>query len=243
MKTEFESNNLSSLMIDLYKLFANERSTKEIHGLSIKLTGFDDEGNISEDDNIRQIIDNTLVNNGMQPIKTVANTIFPLNLWNPTLERNVLYERYNKIYPQLKKCPANKYGLYFERMINYDQQGFNQIENIINFYSTGNLRRSAYQVSIWDPIRDQKNVRMRGFPCLQHLVVSCVQKRITLIAFYATQFIFERGYGNFLGLCNLAKFLRKELGLPVESLMCYVGVERLNTSPRIINSLLAEYET
>ena len=243
--TELSSDNLSHLMLDVYDLFVSNKK-KEIHGLSLKLTGFDKDGNIAEDNGIRDSIDQHLITNGRQPIITVANTIFPANLWNPELDRKTLYKRYGNILPKIKKCKGNNHGLYFERMIDYvpdAEPKFNQIENIIEFFNSGTRRRSAFQVSVWDPTRDQKGVRQRGFPYLQHYVVSCVQQKVILMAFYATQFVFERAYGNLLGLCNLAKFFGYQVGLPVESLMCYVGVEQRDVSPKILQKILAENET
>lgn len=242
--TEIQGDNLSHLMLDVFDLFESSKKD-EIHGLSLKLTGFNEAGDITEDQGIRDSIDKHLVANKRQPISTVANTIFPANLWNPDLARDVLYKRYESVLPKIRKLKGNSYGLYFERMIDFDpkaERKINQIEEIIGFYEAGLLRRSAFQVSIWDPRRDLEKKRQRGFPCLQHYVVSCVQKKVVLIAFYATQFVFERAYGNLLGLCNLAKFFSYQVNLPVESLMCYVGVEQRDISPKILKTILTENE-
>lgn len=238
MKTEFINNNLSDLMIDLFKEY-DRISGNEISGLSITIKGFDNNNNVKEDETIRKKLDLALKNKGMQPISTVANTIFPVNLWNPELDRSELYKRYSRILPQLKKCPQNRKGIYFNRMINYDDNGFNQLNKIIEFYKSGNHRRSAFQASIWDPKRDMVNQRMRGFPCMQHLVFSCVQNRIVVIAFYATQYIFERAYGNFLGLCNLGKFMSHELQLPLHEVKCFIGSEQLSINKTQLNEILS----
>ena len=79
---------------------------------------------------------------------------------------------------------------------------------------------------------------MRGFPCMQHLVFSCVQDKLIVIAFYATQYIFERAYGNFLGLCNLGKFLSHELQVPLHEVKCYIGVEQLSISKYRLKEIL-----
>ena len=148
-------------------------------------------------------------------------------MWNPNQNRELLYIRYKKIIRKIKACPQNRYGIYFERMINYDEN-INQIDEIIKFYKSGNHRTSAMQIAIWDPTRDFKNTRMRGFPCMQQIVFSVVRNRLILFVFFATQYIFERAYGNFLGLCNLGKFMSHELGLPLREINCYIGVEKLN---------------
>ena len=44
----------------------------------------------------------------------------------------------------------------------------------------------------------------------------------------------KRGYGNYLGLCNLGQFMAKETGLPLARVNCFVG------NPRIDNFTQAE---
>ncbi len=236
MRTEFTNSNLSELVIDICTEFQNI-SGNEIQGLSITINDFDENNNVNETYEIRESFDRALKANGMLPISTVANTIFPINLWNPKLDRSVLFKRYLSIFPQIKKCPQNFHGVYFERMINY-KDGFNQLDKIIDFYKTDNHRRSAFQVSIWDPLRDMVNTRMRGFPCMQHLVFSCVQNQLIVFGFYATQYIFERAYGNFLGICNLGKFLSHELQIPLYQVKCYVGVEQLSITKSNLKVIL-----
>lgn len=237
MQTEFRDQNLSNLVKDIFSEF-DKISGKEISGLSATITGFDDNSNVIEDLGIREKIDRALKSKNMQPINTVANTIFPINLWNPVLGREILFKRYKNILPQLKKCPNNRLGIYFNRMIDFNDAGFNQLERIIEFYETGNHRRSACQVAIWDPLRDMHNTKMRGFPCLQHLVFSCVHDRLIVIAFYAPQYLFERAYGNFLGLCNLGKFMSHELQIPLHEVKCYIGVEQLSINKSSIKEIL-----
>lgn len=234
MKTEFCSNNLSNLIMDLFKAFI-EPGVKELPGLSITINGFTDQGNVIEDDKIRNKLDIALKQNNFQTINTVANTIFPVNLWNPEMKREVLFERYETILPKVKKCSLNSDGLYFERMINF-KAGFNQLDKVITIYNKGYKRRSACQVAIWDPLRDLKNVPYSKFPCLQHLVFQCVQKKLIVVGFYATQYLVERAYGNFLGLCNLGKFMAHELKLPLSEIKCYIGIELLD--PKISKSKL-----
>lgn len=237
MRTEFKSDNLSYLIVELLTEFT-KISGNEITGLSLSVRGFNSNNCVTEDIEVRRKLDAALEGEGLQPIGTVANTIFPINLWNKKLDRSLLYKRYMDILPQIKKCPQNRYGIYFNRMINYDDEGFNQIERIIEFYKKDNHRRSAFQVSIWDPHRDLVNTRMRGFPCMQHLVFSCVQNKIVVTSFYATQYIFERAYGNILGICNLGRFLAHELDIPLKEVNCFVGVEQLSIGKTRLSNIL-----
>ena len=142
----------------------------EIQPLIIIIDGF--EGSLPmEDSNIREAVDVSLKRTGMATCHTVANTIFPKSLWNPHIDREVLYKRYLNILERLRKCPKNKYGLYFERLINIGPENskVNQIEHIINTYLGGNHRRSALLASVINPHEDHTNQRRRGFPCLQQV--------------------------------------------------------------------------
>lgn len=236
MKTEFKNNSLSDLMISLYNEFANFPG-KEITGLSISINGFHDNGDVIEDLQFRDRINRGLQNLNLQSISTVANTIFPINLWNPDQPMDLLFSRYEKVLRHVHCCSKNRLGIYFERMINF-KDGLNQLKRLITFYRSGNHRRSAFQVAIWDPCRDLANTRMRGFPCLQHVVFSCVEHKLSMIGFYASQYLFARAYGNFLGLCNLGKFMSHELGIPLCGMKCYIGVEQLDVSKNILSKIL-----
>lgn len=238
MKTNFESDNLSGLMVDLLSEF-NNHSGSERSGVSISINGFNGECFVNEDLEIRQKFDSYLKKLEMQPVATVANTIFPLNLWNRNNNRELLYDRYNNIFPQLKKCKHNRLGTYFNRIINYDDKGLNQLEFLIDAYKSGTFRRSAFQVSIWDPARDLKNTITRGFPCLQHLVFPCTGGKLKVVAFYASQYLFERAYGNLLGICNLGTFMAHELKIPLAEVKCYIGVEILGVKKSVISDFLS----
>ena len=105
------------------------------------------------------------------------------------------------------------------------KNSLNQLNEVIKIYKNGYKRRSAHQVSIWDPCRDLRNEPYSRFPCLQHVVFQCVKEKLIVVGFYATQYIFERAYGNYLGLCNLGKFMAHELDIPLAQVKCYIGVE------------------
>jgi hypothetical protein len=91
----------------------------------------------------------------------------------------------------------------------------------------------ALQAAIYDPVRDQTIAR-RGFPCLQHLTLAPDFKRRTLSmnAFYATQQLFVKAYGNWLGLFRLGAFIASQTNLRFERLNCFAGVEKMELSNR-----------
>ena len=76
---------------------------------------------------IRSLLDKFSQYKGIDPVvSTVANTIFPIALYypdNPKLTgdkaRHHLYQLYLQGNKVRRRCPANRYGTYFGRMIDY----------------------------------------------------------------------------------------------------------------------------
>jgi thymidylate synthase len=202
----------------------------EVHALSVTVAEFNN--NAPEDEAIRKMLDDTLRGRGCFDCHTVANTIFPLSLWNPKRERAQLFERYLRVLPQLKKLELqrNKHGLYFEKMVSFGKEEFpiNQLEHVIQTYQDGNHRRSALQVTIFDPARDHTNQRQRGFPCLHQVFFTpFADDELVVTGIYATQDIFSRAYGNYVGLCRLGQFVAHELGLRLTQMTCFANIARL----------------
>ena len=77
------------------------------------IRGFSD-GEPKEVARIRQLLDEAL-GAGKKPLSCneVANTIFPISLWNPRASRQKLYARYLRIMPRVLRYPGNRYGVYF----------------------------------------------------------------------------------------------------------------------------------
>lgn len=227
---------------------------KEVGSLIVSVTGFDNNV-VLETTAIRSALETVLRANAKQTVETVANTIFPNSLWNPAAGRAQLFERYTRVLPKLRKAStANRYGLYFERMITAGPEAQpNQLEHAIATYTARKgVRRSALQVATFDPNRDHTTAAFRGFPCLQHVTFAPSAGGLNVNAFYATQYLVERGYGNYLGLCRLGAFVAHELGLPLQRFTCLVGVAQIQgkVSKRslrpiddALNSVLASRET
>jgi len=115
-----------------------------------------------------------------------------------------------------------------------DHRG-NQLEFIIReFNGRQGVRRSMLQASVFDPVRDHTRTAQQGFPCMQHVsfVPNVHDKSLMLNAFYATQQLFEKGYGNYLGLCRLGSFMAHELGLTFSQLNCFAGVGKIDSVGR-----------
>ena len=151
-----EEDNLS---VAWAKAFLHVVDAGEIATLIVVIRGFTD-GQPMEVAPIRLLLDDTLgTDKKALSCHEVANTIFPISLWNPQADRHQLYDRYQRIMPRVLGDRRNRYGVYFQRMIAFDhdatfQGGVNQLEKIIQTWHGGNRRRSAFQAAIFDPRKD-----------------------------------------------------------------------------------------
>lgn len=225
-----ENENVSHAWAVAFNELA-EAPAHEIVPLVVCMTGFDN-GVAREDRRIRALLDAELRAHHMQSIRTVASTIFPSSLWNPSNPPQQLFDRYEQVLPRLHKCPLNRYGIYFERMIRFQPKDaatpVNQLAYVLNTRAQGNHRRSAYQLSIIDPTRDHTNQPLRGFPCLQQVSISPIGDELSVTGFYATQTLFERAYGNYIGLCELGRFFAHRWNLQLTRVTCVASVAKFD---------------
>ena len=213
---------------------------RDLIPLTVSITGFSAQGVVSENNAIRAQLDLTLKSLGKQSVHSVANTIFPHALWNQTRPRSELYSRYHAILPQLRSASSkNRHGLYFERMLSGGPVGAeNQLEFAIAAYTARpGVRRSMLQVSVFQPTRDHSTAAMRGFPCLQHLTFAPAPEGLCVNAFYATQYLVERAYGNYLGICRLGQFVAHEIRVPLARVTCFTGIAEFDATKAAITDV------
>ena len=245
-----DQSNLSLAWAEAF-LAVRATSGHRLAPLTVSFEGF--EGRVvAEDLAIRSALDAVMADAGMQRIQTVANTIFPHALWRQAKsDRQALYAAYRENLPEYVAMEPhkNRRGLYFGRLIAYDLdhktgeripyipadailEDGNQLEFIIQRCKKG-VRVSALQASVFDPARDHTKAAQLGFPCLQHLtfVPSFSEGTLMLNAFYATQQLFLKGYGNYLGLALLGLFVAEQIGLSLARITCFVGVEKMESKP------------
>lgn len=208
------------------KAFLQVYEDREVAPLVLVVNGLEG-GDPAEESTIRDALEEELERRGDRSCHTVANTIFPMTMWNPDAGREQLFQRYLRVYPRLRRLDkANKYGLYFQRMIafgcdNNGAGGHNQLDYILSTWEGGNRRRTALQASLLDPHKDHTDQRQRGFPCLQQVSFAPTGTGgLAVTGYYATQYIVERAYGNYLGLCRLGQFMAHEMGLRLHQLTC-----------------------
>lgn len=231
---------------------ASARGNSETVPLVVAITGFDEHGNVEEESRIRSALENVLRAEAKQGIETVANTIFPRSLWNPAVPRHLLFRRYLDILPRIRRATRkNARGIYFERMITGGPNRHdNQLEFGIGTYlARKGVRRSVLQVAIFDPNRDHSAAAQLGFPCLQHVTFAPSDQGLCVNAFYAAQYMGERAYGNYLGLCRLGQFVAHEMQLPLVRLTCFTGIAECEMAKaklapvfRVIDTVVGEEE-
>ena len=219
--------------------------------LALTFTGFQN-GEVVEDAEVRAALDAALLGAEMQKVQTVAGTIFPQRLWRAAKgDRKALYASYIENLPEYVAMEhhKNRRGLYFGRLIAFAMDHHtgerlahipadttppdgNQIEFIIE-HCKPKTRISMFQASVFDPARDHTPAAQLGFPCLQHVtfVPNFPDKTLSMNAFYATQQLFEKGYGNYLGLARLGIFVASQVGLNLDRVTCFVGVEKMEHKP------------
>lgn len=213
----------------------------EVVPLIVKFAGLST-ATIEETSSIRVALDAHLEAAQLQSVETVANTIFPIALWNRTEPRAALFKRYFTILPRLKRASKlNRRGLYFERMVSGGPEDEpNQLDFALSeFLSRPGVRRSALQVAVFQPAVDHSHSARLGFPCLQHVLFTPVGDELHVCAFYATQYLIERAYGNYLGLARLGQFFAHELNKELRSVTCIAGIGELDASKADLRKLLA----
>ena len=204
-----------------------------ISPLLVSISGFTADGEPCEDAAVRTALDECLRAKGRWDVGTVAWTIFPRSIWRLAgRDRHRLYDLYIKSVPAWRAMnpSANGRGLYFERLVDFGRGPMdgNQLEWILSEYGARpNVRRTMLQASIFDPGRDHVRNAQLGFPCLQQVHFVPENGGLAVHAFYATQQLFDKAYGNWLGLCHLGEFMAREMGLQLARLNCYVGTEKL----------------
>ncbi|GEM_PF-584769 len=211
----------------------------EISPLILSVTGFNERGVAQETSAIRLALDTLLAAKRMRSVDDVAFTIFPQRLWQVAQgDRAALFRYYKDAFPryQAMNPKGNRRGLYFERLTDYGRgpSDGNQLEWILSqFEGREGVRRSMFQASVFDPARDHVADAQLQFPCLQHVSFEPTHAGLVINAFYATQQLFVKAYGNYLGIAQLGAFMAHEMKTKLLRMNVVVGVakfERISKS-------------
>jgi len=200
-----------------------------------------------ENQDVREAVDRMLRDLGLQDVDAVANTIFPHGMAESSRDPGHLVERYRQTYPHLQKATyKNNRGTYFGRLVErpHGDGDVDQFSHTIGKLRTsvegGRQRwKSSYEVDIADPdlamstyvAEKDRNVHI-GFPCLSFLSFHLDAEALHLSAHYRSQYMIERGYGNYLGLGRLLGYVAEEVGVAPGELLVVGGHARIDNTWR-----------
>jgi hypothetical protein len=220
----------------------------EISPLILSVSGFGEDGGVVETPAVRTALDTLLLAKQMRSVEDVAFTIFPQRIWQVAQgDRAALFKYYRDAFPryQAMNPKDNRRGLYFERLVSYGRGPCdgNQLEWILSqFEGREGVRRSMFQASVFDPERDHVANAQLQFPCMQHVSFEPTKAGLVVNAFYATQQLFVKAYGNYLGIAQLGAFMAHEMKLKMSRMNVIVGVakfERISKSDQALMPLVA----
>ena len=203
----------------------------EISPLTVTIEHQSD-GDEWDDAEARLKVNQLLESADRQPVEHVASTIFVNSWWNKARPREEYYKRYKKNLAKLRSYKQNANGIYLERLINYPgelgKEGLNQLERIIQMFNAGTRRRSAFQATPYYPLTDLKATPYLHFPCLQQVAFIPIREgQLTVLGFYPIHYLFQRAYGNYLGLVHLGEFMAHGMSLHLSRVICIAGVATL----------------
>lgn len=202
----------------------------------------------SEVPSIRHIADDVLSSAGLKgdpTIITVRNTIFPKALARSVKSPEELpaaYEEGRKARQKLHK--PNAKGRYFERLIAFDRsdgQPFNQLAHTIAKLRGPNAKArfemelttehdSPEGISVYSAERDADKPARMGFPCLSHLAYQREADLVHCLAFYRSQDMAVRAYGNYWGIGQLQEYVAREAALTPGRLTVIAGIATLGVT-------------
>jgi hypothetical protein len=198
-----------------------------------------------EEPAVRKVVDafidarRTLRPRSVERVSTVANTIFPETWYIERLGEEAethLYEMELQSRAVRRRHAGNRRGTYFERFVAWpgaDGATFNQLDQVVQRLRSARLRGhergNSYEMGLTTPMDEAVAVpvfvggrdrQVIGFPCLSHTSFSLQKGVLHLAALYRNHEFIKRGYGNYVGLGRLLRFVAVQSGWPVGELSC-----------------------
>lgn len=215
-------------------------------------------------------IDRVLDRLDLQPVETVANTIFPTDIAARSQDHADLANRYLAMYETIRRLsPKNRWGTYFGRLIAYpsnsDGAGIDQIAAVISWlvketaYRGGKTARYETMIAhptdavghgeeLSGPVTGSAPVQIPGIdtgamatPCLSHLSFQLDRDgSVHALATYRSHYMVERAYGNYLGLGRLLGHVSRQSGLRPGKLTVVAGYAQIECGITLLRPLLTE---
>jgi thymidylate synthase len=203
-----EAADLSHAWADVISILLDAKSHR-VANLTIRIA--DPTAQVPE---IRRIADEVLADLKKADVIEVANTIFPSE-WAADLPVPAeLAADYRELYPFLKSL-GNGRGTYFGRLVAFPNGNegaeIDQLSGVVAKILDAQEKKEpvfkcAYELNVYSCARDRNP--KRGFPCLSHLGLHIgPDDRLNATAHYRSHDALEKGYGNYLGLCGLLKYI------------------------------------
>jgi hypothetical protein len=220
-----------------------------------------------EDPTIRSAADDLQHDLHCYPIETVANTIFPAALARQASDEADLASRYKALYPTLQRLDVHcARGTYFHRLIAYPTHGGERdqladtIRKLRQELATSGPKSARYEVNVESPVDDTippdyvcgpslrvyaagRDNSPMSFPCLSFCSFQLDRDTLHMIAVYRSQYLIQRGYGNYLGLGRLLGYVCTKAGLNPGQLSVVAGYAQLDASKGRTARLLRRLET
>jgi hypothetical protein len=204
----------------------------------------------SEDPDIRAAADQLLDDLGLDSIETVANTIFPAQMAATSASPESLVDRYRAVLPELRRLHRNnRSGTYFGRLVDYDGPAgtVDQLGGLLAKLRT-ELANPGPKTARYDATFDQpadssdeltssvpvfvpgQDNAIMGFPCLSLCSFQLDGRNLHLVAHYRSQYLVQRGYGNYLGLARLQEYIARNAGIEPGAMMVVAGRARADVA-------------
>lgn len=212
-----------------------EPGVTRVTPMTLTIRGFAPDGVASEVPEIREAVDAFLDAQDKKDSENVAFTIFPQRyLELAEGDPEMFFDLYTESFQRIQDFNPrnNRRGSYFQRLIDLKGggQGPNQLAWMIkDYHDHPKARRtSKFQATTFDPARDYSATNILEFPCLQQVSFVPDEGALQLNAFYASQQIARKAYGNYLGLARLGAFMAKQFDLRFEQLNVFVGLAQMD---------------
>ncbi|WP_233080147.1 hypothetical protein [Rheinheimera soli] len=183
-------------------------------------------------------------------ISTVANTIFPQNLYD-RYGRPAFYNKFHQCFDRAKE--KGTWGTYFERMtkIGRGKNGspINQLELTIRKLTEQRKYKAAHEVSILDiendylvegseiaiyePLRFGNT--FMNMPCLSHISFKVSSQKLDMTAVYRSHYYASKALGNLVGLAQLLNYVARESHIESGRLTCVSTLAKLD--PRALGGV------
>jgi len=181
---------------------------------------------LPEDGAIRADAETLIASLGYQPIDEVRNTIFPAEVAADLPDPDDLSGDYVEHYDFIKGL-GSPHGTYFGRMCGYprtDGTTANQLASTaakLRRARAGAKWKAIYEINIYSEFKDRK--KQRGFPCMSHLSLHLDGDRLDCMATYRSHDLMRKGYGNYLGLAELQRYMAAASGFMPGELAVLAG--------------------